>query len=59
MNSSSSSGSTTVVGQGLPVPLAGLAFSDFLISSHSKIVSSMYGGTDYLGVEPMTGILLS
>ena len=37
-SSSSSFGSTTDVGQGLPVPLVGLAFSDLLISPHSRIV---------------------
>ena len=51
--------STTVVGQGLPVPLlVGLAFSDLLIP-HSRIVSPTYGGTVHAGLEPMTGMLLN
>ena len=52
-------GSTTVVGQDLPVPLllVGLAFSDFI--DHSKIVNPKYGGTVHMGFEPMTGMLLS
>ena len=52
-------GSTTVVGQGLPESLVSLAFSDVLISPHTRIVSSTYGGTVYSGLEPMTGMLLS
>ena len=51
-------GTTSEIGQGLLVPLVGLAFSDLLIS-HSWIVSPMYGGTVHLGLEPMTGMLLS
>ena len=63
-SSCSSSGSTTVVGQGLPVPLVGLAFSDLWITPppppyHSRIVSPTYDGTVYLGFKPMTGMLLS
>ena len=52
-------GSTTVVGQGLNVPYVGLAFSDYWITPHSRIVSQMYGGTIYLVLEPMMGMLLS
>ena len=51
--------STTGVDQGLAVPLVVLAFSDFWITPHSRIVSVTYGGTVYLGLEPMTSMLLS
>ena len=47
-SSSSSFGLTTVVGQGLPVPLVGLAFNEFQIAQ-IQIVNPMYGGTVYLG----------
>ena len=51
---------TTVVGQGLPVPLVDLAFSGLLISPNiPRIFSPTYGGTVYLGLEPMTGMLLN
>ena len=59
-SSSSLFGSTTVFGQSLPVPLlVGLAFSDFIDSPHSRIVSPTYGGTVHSGLEAMTGMLLS
>ena len=32
----------------------GLAFNDFWITTHSRIVSPTYGGAVYLGFEPMT-----
>ena len=53
-------GSTTDVGQGLPVPTSGLGFQ-WLIDSppHSRIFSPTYGGAVYLGIEPITGMLLS
>ena len=43
----------------LPVPLVGLAFSDLLIFSHSRIVSPTYGGTVHLGLEPLMSPSLS
>ena len=48
-------GTTTAIGQGLPVPTSelSLAFSDYCY--HSRIVSPVYGGTVYSGLEPMTG----
>ena len=55
---SSSFGSTTVVGQYLTVPLAGLAYNDFWITPYSRIVSPTYGGMVYLGLEPMADMLL-
>ena len=42
-----------------PVPLVELAFSDLWITPHSRIVSPTYSGTVHLGLEPMTGMLLS
>ena len=52
-------GSTTDVGQGLPVPTCGLGFQWLIDSPHSRIVSPTYDGAVYLGIEPMTGMLLS
>ena len=46
-------GTTTVFGQGLPILLLGLAFSNLLIT-HSRIISPTYGGMVHLGLEPMT-----
>ena len=46
-------GTTTVVGQGLPVPLVAL-----LLATHSRIISPTYGGTLDSGLESMTGTLL-
>ena len=51
-------GSTTV-GHVILVPLVGLAFIDFWITPHSRIVSPTYGDTVYLEIEPMTSMLLS
>ena len=52
-------GTTTAAGQGLPVPTSevGLSFSDFLLPL--KDSQSYDGSTVYLGLEPMTGMLLS
>ena len=50
---------TTVVDQGLPVPLVELAFNDLWITPHSRIVSPTYAGTVHFGLEPMTSMLLS
>ena len=48
----------TTTGQGLLVPLVGLAFSDLLIT-HNRIITPIYRDTDPLGFEPITGMLLS
>ena len=52
--------STTDVGQGLPVPTCRLWLSVInWLPPYSMIVSPTYGGAVYLGIEPMTGMLLS
>ena len=41
-------------GEACHVKLLRLAFSDFWITLHSRIVSPAYDRTVYLGLEPMT-----
>ena len=50
-------GSTTVVGQGLP--LLGLAFSELLIILSRIAIQDVTGGTVQMRLEPMTAMLLS
>ena len=52
------SGTSTVVGQGLPVPLVDLALSGLLID-HGRKVCHTYVGTVHSGLKPLTGMLLS
>ena len=64
LNQISSSSSSSMTQHPVPImaclyPLVKWAWLSMTLCYHSRIISPMYGGTVYSGLEFMTGVLLS